>query len=181
MIFDKDGEGFKTQKEISGRKGHDHQHDWNHKDNLNDFDAENKFQKAKNDISEFFFGKNNTNEPRNSFELGSTEFYFLIATIVVIFILVGLLIYFFLCKKKPISMSRNRRAQVRPISRRIRKTQSPRTATPADTVQETTTNGHRDYAEIEVSAIQPSCPAENPPPSYADLSHEVKYAQIDIR
>lgn len=124
------------------------------------------------------------------FKLGSPELYGLIGAVTVLIIVLVCMIYYFLCKRNAISMERNRRAKVRPISRRmVRKNTKPKAPmdpeTPPPTDEVTVGQQHGAYAEIAIDPIKSSnnqgtCPAGQPP-KYEDCNREVNYADIDVR
>lgn len=118
-----------------------------------------------------------------SFKPGSTELYVLIATIITIMLILGCMVYYFFFKKSRISMERNRRAKVRPISRRVvRKNTKPKAPDSPDAFTGATNNQEVSYAEIQIDPFQQPRPQPEPnPPRYEDLRETVRYAQIDIR
>lgn len=121
---------------------------------------------------------------KSDYTLGTTELYTLIGAVLIVTLILACMIYWFFCKKRSISMESNRRAKIRPISRRlVRKNTKTKALDVVETQEFNMNEQHGGYAEIQMDPMvtNNAKPSEPSAPKYEDLRNELVYAQIDIR
>lgn len=118
--------------------------------------------------------------------IGSIGFYLVILTIIIVIIILSWTAYYFCFKKKSIMMQRNRRAKVRPISRRLVRKPTTTPNAPIETPSESPTSLVQissdkpgEYAQISISPRPVEhISSEAPPPPYKDVTRDLNYVEI---